>query len=134
MSNPLRSYLWVVALLGVAFLIPTSSAKAEVVSANTVTLKRFTGLLSGSGPVSQSPGQALSPKAHWVDFICDPKDKYWKIGLLQQFNFPWLSTLYIDGPRICDHVEIIMFYYNPQQSFPATGPVDGLAISIRKIP
>lgn len=133
MSTPLRLKLSHVVLLGIAFLVPASTAHAAVVSAPTVTVKRFTGLLSGSGPISQQPGQALSRNADWVDFLCDPRLINWKIGLLQQFGIPGLRTRYIGNPRICDHVEIIMFYFSPEVSFPATGPVDGLAISIERI-
>src|SRR5581483_940055 len=109
-----------------------AEAKAAVVSAPTVTIKRFTGLLSNSGPVSQSPGQPLSPTAKWVDFICDPLSLNWKIQVLHLG--PHLPTYYLNDPHICDHVEILMFYYNPQKSFPGIGAVDGTAIYIMKIP
>ncbi len=69
----------------------------------------------------------LSPSADWVEFICDPRSVNWKIRVRPQ-------TAYLRQPRICDHVEILMFYYNPQISFPETGLVDGTAIYIKKIP
>lgn len=134
LSFPIRALLCagVVLALGFVLALAASRANAAAVSRPTVTVKRFTGLLSGSGPVAQSPGQSLSPRADWVDFICDPRTLNWKVRVDHSGRGP--HTQYINGPRICDHVEIMMFYYNPQQSFPETGSVDGTAIYIKRIP
>jgi hypothetical protein len=119
---------------GIALLLSSSLASAAPVSAPTTTIKRFTGILSGSGPVTQSPGQPLSPTAEWVDFICDPLSLNWRIQVVHLG--PFLPTYYLNGPRICDHVEILMLYYNPEipaPGNPGIGLVDGTAIYIMKI-
>src|SRR5438132_1447769 len=106
----------VLVVAGIALLLAAAPADAGVVSAPTVTVKRFTGLLSGSGPTYQSPGATLSPTADWVDFICDPLSLHWKIRVIH--TGPFSPTFYINDPHICDHVEILMVYYTPQISFP----------------
>ena len=125
---PIRALL----CAGLVLALAATQANAGPLSKPPVTVKRFTGLLSGSGPVAQSPGQSLSPTADWVDFICDPKALNWKIRVDHSAKGP--HTQYIHNPRICDHVEIMMFYYDPRQSFPESGSVDGTAIYIKRIP
>jgi len=118
-------------LVAIGLFVAVHEASAAPTPGPTITIKRFTGILSGSGPVYQAPGAALSPTATWVDFICDPLSLNWKIQVVHLGRF--LPTYYINGPRICDHVEILMLYYNPQISMPNIGPVDGTAIYIKKI-
>lgn len=118
-------------LVAIGLFVAVHESSAGPVPGPPITIKRFTGILSGSGPVYQSPGQALSQTATWVDFICDPLSLNWKIQVIHIGRSG--PTLYLNNPRICDHVEILMLYYNPQISFPEIGPVDGTAIYIKKI-
>ena len=132
MSREFLSRARLLLLVGFGVMFAAYEANAAVVSAPVTTIKRFTGLLSGSGPVYQAPGARLSRDADWVDFICDPRSLNWKIRV--EHRGARLLTRYLSDPHICDHVEIMMFYYNPQISFPETGLVDGTAIYIKKIP
>lgn len=131
---------WLLALAGMTLLFSPTAAVAQVKSGNPVTVKRFTGLLSNSGyytnhdgigtPNGQQPGQLLSTKADWIDFICDPLSLNWKIKI--QLNDP--HTAYLNKPKICDHVEVMMFYYSPKQTYVECGAVDGKAIYVKRIP
>lgn len=117
-------------IVGIALLLSTAAADAAVVSPPTVTIKAFTGLLSDAGPATHNPGDRLKPfpQARYINFICDPRGVPWNIRIA---NF----TIYNNDPHICDHVLIVMFYYDPPRNFPGIpDPVDGTAIFIQKIP
>lgn len=95
----------------------------------TGEIKRFTGILSGPG----SPGDRIIPPPPYVDFICDPRAVGWHIEVIGRGPN---RTRILGNPRICDHVEILMYYYSDPERDPAPPPpgYHGTAISIRKIP
>src|SRR5436309_1836379 len=118
--------------VGFALLFWTTSASAAVVTSQSVTVKRFTGLLSGTGVVPTPPFAFLSlPTVDYITFICDPLSLNWKIRVSHDPFTPTILLPDANGvlPYVCAHVEILMYYYNPQ-----VAGFDGTAITIQKIP
>ena len=131
MSNVFSSRVRVLLLVGAALLFSTAQASAGT-SGQTVTVKRFTGQLTGTGVIAQPPGAFLStPTVDYIHFLCDPKLLDWKIRVSHDPFQPTLTLPDANGdyPRICDHIEVLMYYYNPQ-----IAGFDGTAITIQKIP
>lgn len=114
--------------VALVFLVCTSDVKSTVVGnsknkngSDGTTVKRFTGILSGPGNAGDSP----FPKATYIDFVCDPRNINWKIQVVPNGKN---RTKVMGHPRVCDHIEVVMYYYNPKLD-----GYDGTAISIRKI-